>query len=225
MHYYERTSVRPLDGNIPYYAWLLRLWAERVNITSPVTMAIGGIHPRYNSIETLYRLVGLGLRGIPVNLILIDQNASPLRLADNHPEIRTIQAPLQRLPPLSTPIDVLILDYTTEFMADRDICEMARTLPQHLSPHGLVLAALGDSLVPLRAIEQLVLTLKCHVPIYLRPPDRLIQLMNPLRPLYIADLPQSQILLALCSPESPWQTAGTQHTVLDVELDTSGFCK
>lgn len=147
--------------------------------TTP-TIVLGGFHNPW-SVADFHKLCDKLQTG-PQRRVLLDLQASPLQTLDGRGNPHRVQARLEELPFPGESIDLLFLDYTTDFMNDRTLRRFSLGINDILKPVGLVLAAFMDT-DDQSLWDSIEERLTRRVPTYCRSSKKFCQLMTPLRPI------------------------------------------
>lgn len=143
---YYCKNARPFAKQVPMYEQLL---GQRVSQDAPLNWALGGYHPYNSTVRDFLAFVQkLNPHG-STECFLLDKNPEPgfvakKRLGDSN----VIRARLEELPFQLSSIDVLINDFTLDFMSDRQIAQYSSQAVQTLNRSGwLVVASMNPSLL------------------------------------------------------------------------------
>lgn len=201
--YYQETDVVSFNEQRLAYQYIIEdfvpyLTAE-IGHDTPIAIALGGLHPKVTFPEHFLSFCN-DLLDHPHIPLIIDQNQEALKNPNNLPFI-PVHSSLEQLPVDLPPISLLILDFTTDFMSDRQIAELNKTLPSHLAPNSLVVIAQESPFIPLMSkVKSMILH---GLPVYPRSPKSLSQLLTNFKNIYQASTDTGYISL-FSSPKSPF---------------------
>lgn len=152
--YYDRLDVRSFGESTPLYRGMVgRLVGTGAtaephspfHLPEPPTIVLGGFH----SPDSLHEADGFITEiahGHPYSLVAVDRNSAPIqRLTDVAPHVRALQGNLQTLDIGGKPVDMVLLDFTLNFMSPEEMNAFFAHMKTLLSQNGLVIAAVDTA--------------------------------------------------------------------------------
>lgn len=142
-YYREIAPVLPGEHSYVYRRAMAGLRLMDHHILDPnkqLNFVLGGFHNTW----TVSDFISLGNKLHPGihNNICLDMNDEPLKLLDEQSGVVRVQGKLDQPPFSKDSIDLLLLDFTLNFMQDRQIRSFATSFNDALSDAGLVLATI-----------------------------------------------------------------------------------
>ncbi len=149
--YYEEKEVVPLSAQVPYYRYVLEQLEGFVmdgkDETEELTVVLGGLHPRVTRPEHFESLCR-NLFKNPLAVVILDQNKEALKECDEEKYL-VRQAKLEQFPDGLGLVDLLICDYTADFMSDGQLREMNVNFPLRVSDNGLLVMTIDNPSFPI----------------------------------------------------------------------------
>lgn len=180
--YYKEPPIQLGEQSFAYKRAVEGLRIINADVLRPdrkVTCVLGGFHNAW-AVADFKKFVDEVHSGEHTPIVL-DINLEPLKSIDQRSQPQRLQASLEALPFQPNSVDLLILDFTLNFMNEAQVQRFAQSANEVLTPTGVVLAPFlgpkhADFLTRLRR------KLNTHVPIYYHSLDRLTTLGAPLKP-------------------------------------------
>lgn len=182
--YYQETEVLPFNAQAPYYTYLLEQLSPYIlrgkDLSQPISVALGGLHPTVTHPDHFTTLCS-GVFNAPLHTFILDQNFQALnRFSASDAEL-LIQAKLEHLP-LSTPLSLLVCDFTLDFMSDSQITTLNQTLPTVLDSTGVFIVTQDNPFIP--QVSQLHNKLKYGINVYPRTTHKLKTMLSSFKSIY-----------------------------------------
>lgn len=146
--YYQQEHVQSFSGEIPSYVYAFNtvlcdngvIWPKR-----PVTCIRAGFFPTVDVTQSFLRFCSI-IHPHPKNRILFtDMNQTPF--SSLSPNSLGFQARLETLPLQRDSIDLMVLDYTADFMDNQSAMSFAGEASRLLTPMGLVMVSYDTPLL------------------------------------------------------------------------------
>lgn len=138
---YYQEAVMPFSEQAFAYERGLKYLTEKKGLTllnpeNPLTFVLGGFHPGSTS-ATDFQEFCCKIHPNPHDKhVYLDMNHRPFKFLSEGR--RGVRAPLESLPFSHGSVDVIFLDFTQEFMNDRQLAEFSASANQVLTDNGLV---------------------------------------------------------------------------------------
>lgn len=180
--YHRGTVVTFIEQVKPYRDLIANLKHVDPNILDSgktQTIVLGGFHGSKSVLgfNVLCELIKVG----PQRRVFVDISTTPLGLVDAKDNPNRVQADLQQPPFLKGSVDLLFLDYTTDFMENESVSRLSKNMNELLSTSGIILAAFNDY-GDINAWYRLFERIQQVVPTYMRSYEQLCALAAPLKP-------------------------------------------
>lgn len=145
-----------------------------LNPQNPAKFVLGGFHPALGTPYEFEQFCRQIHQNQEDKIIYLDMNLHPLEQLNN--EIR-LQARLEQLPFSPGSIDMIILDFTCEFMSDSQIQDFAKRAKECLTENGVVIVSIGEPLLK-ENIEEFLWRFKNKVRTYIHSFEKLTNLIE-----------------------------------------------
>lgn len=187
--YYALQNTRSFGEQIDNYKHGLKYINKQIPILTPddnKTFVLGGFNPYVQSHAQFLQFASKMHPNPHDRHIFLDMNRPPLTLIDTKDFPYKVQANLQNLPLQPESLDFLFLDFTLLFMTDNQVTNLAASANSALKKNGIIMATAPFPLITwFYAIDNclenyMFRTNKVHI--NNRPPERIMHLMNPLKP-------------------------------------------
>jgi hypothetical protein len=213
---YYRPETRPilLKDNLPFYKKAidrLRVSPKFLPHSQIQTFALAGFYPD-PSADTPKNFVNFCQSIHPHSsdrYLVFDMNSEPfLRYPRqnmvNLPNTVFTQARFEALPVPKHSVDIILADYTINFMSPQQVGQLSRSLKNALSPNGLLLAMVSDPAIPF--IESITKTRHHRVKYHVWNPTSLAAALTDLKPVFSSNCGSNSLssLLGYSQPESAW---------------------
>ncbi|MBI1871835.1 hypothetical protein HYS10_00245 [Candidatus Collierbacteria bacterium] len=202
--YYQENNVRAFNEQRPYYAHVLQRFApyltHNLNPNEPIYTALGGLHPKVTRPEHFINLCQKVFESRQTFPHIFDQNEEALEnlTGDGYTAMR---AQLENLPENLPLLNLLVCDYTIDFMSDAQIQKLNVTLPARLHPNGVLVLTLGDPLIP--SIRKLQTKIRYGVATYYRNARKIAQILTNFKLVYLAETDNGNQLAVFTHQKSP----------------------
>lgn len=195
--YHSDGFVRPFSDQTAEYKQAIATFAgQNGNLLSqnqPKRFLLGGFHHLNSTIKDFLNFCGSIHPHQENRYLFLDMCREPLLgLKKCQPYSLSTQASLAALPFRDSSLDLLFLDFTLDFMTDRQVSDFAISATSVLSPDGLVIAALADldrekfkaDLLADFSGKRSLTPINLYVKRYFRYPQNIISLLDPLKPIF-----------------------------------------
>lgn len=181
--YHQKSEIETtFASQLPYYEKMATRAQRGIDFTPLKTSysVLGGFFPTHKNIESFDEFARyVNPRCKEAQIRYVDKNKESTRILEADEISRFQQADLshieQAFPPNS--IDLLAMDYTTDFLQDNELIDLMNGLSHSLTLNGLVFMAKTDPLIPFLA--RIHSSIRNGVPTHDRSEGKFLSLVKP----------------------------------------------